>query len=129
MPGGGCRGEWWRMAGNGKDVWMRVGRCFAYCVGAQALLAAPALIWPGYLDTPVGVVLMLPFLSIYAAHALGIPGLLENQGACGWGWCAPSVFGWLFFAVLWLGLNWGLARALAALGGTQGEPKDKEEHP
>ena len=72
---------------------MRVGRCFAYCVGAQALLAAPALIWPGYLDTPVGVVLMLPFLSIYAAHALGIPGLLENQGACGWGWCAPSVFG------------------------------------
>ena len=106
---------------------MRVGKCFAYCIGAQALLAAPSLVWPGYLDTPIGLVLMLPFLSIYAAHALCIPGLLQNNGLCGWGWCAPSVFGWLFFAVLWLGLTWGLARALAAIGRRQREEKKSQE--
>jgi hypothetical protein len=31
----------------------------------------------------------VPFISVYAIHSLGIPGLLQHDGACGWGWCAP----------------------------------------
>jgi hypothetical protein len=53
------------------------------------LLLLPAFVWPGYLDSPVGIVVALPYISIYLFHSIGIPGLLQNNGACGWGWCTP----------------------------------------
>ena len=78
------------------------------------LLASTALAWPGYLDSPVGLIVAIPYLSIYLFHKIGVPGLLQNQGACGWGWCAPTDFGWVFLCVFWLLavwlLAWGFAR-------------------
>jgi len=58
---------------------------------------------------------LLPFLSIYLFHRLGIPGLLEHNGACGWGWCSPTAFGWVFLAVFWLSVAWLIAWAVARL--------------
>jgi hypothetical protein len=88
---------------------------FAAFVAGFALLSLPGLVWPGYLDTPIGIVVALPWLSVYLFHTLGIPGLLEHGGACGWGWCAPTAFGWAFTAIVWLLacwlLAWGAARA------------------
>ncbi|WP_398311954.1 hypothetical protein [Zoogloea sp.] len=85
---------------------------FAFLVGAYFLVLSPALFWPSYLDSPVGVLVALPYLSVYLFHALGVPGLLVNDGACGWGWCAPTVFGWCFIVAFWLGLAWLVALGL-----------------
>lgn len=73
------------------------------------LLCLPAVVWPAYLDSPVGLVIAVPYLSIYLFNMLGVPGLLQNGGMCGWGWCAPSLFGWLFLGVVWLSASWLLA--------------------
>jgi hypothetical protein len=54
-------------------------------------------------------------LSIYLFHTLGIPGLLQQGGACGWGWCSPTTWGWAFLAFFWLGVAWVVAWALARL--------------
>ena len=44
---------------------------FAFLVGAYFLVLSPALFWPSYLDSPVGVLVALPYLSVYLFHALG----------------------------------------------------------
>jgi hypothetical protein len=81
---------------------------------AYGLLYLPARIWPAYADSPIGLLFAVPFISVYAFHALGIPGLLQHDGACGWGWCAPTPFGWAFLAAFWIGLAWLAARAIAS---------------
>jgi hypothetical protein len=62
-----------------------------------------------------GYAVMVPFLSIYLFHHLGIPGLLEHDGACGWGLCSPTAFGWTFLVILWIGVAWLVAWGLARL--------------
>ncbi len=90
-------------------------RFFVALIGLFALLVSPAFFWPGYLDSPAGLIVAVPFLSIYLFHQFGIPGLLEHNGACGWGWCAPTPFGWVFLCAFWLLLAWLLAGGLASL--------------
>ena len=75
------------------------------------LLAVPGYFWPSYLDSPAGLLVAVPYLSIYLFHKAGVPGLLEHNGLCGWGWCAPTLFGWCFIVAFWLMLAWWLARA------------------
>lgn len=104
-----------RVTDAGRMNRRRTARFFAAIVVLCAALLAPALFWDGYLDSPLGVVAVMPYLSIYLFHAAGIPGLLQNGGACGWGWCAPTLFGWIFLVAVWLGIAWLLAWALAAL--------------
>jgi hypothetical protein len=79
------------------------------------LLLLPGLFWDRYLDTPVGILLAIPYLSIYLFHNIGIPFLLQNNGLCGWGWCAPTIFGWMFLLVFWLLVFWVLALIIASL--------------
>jgi hypothetical protein len=55
----------------------------------------------------------MPYLFIYLFDWLGVPWLLVGRGTCGWGWCAPSWFGWVFVCAVWMGLAWGVAWALA----------------
>jgi hypothetical protein len=50
-------------------------------------------------------------------RALGVPGLLEHQGQCGWGLCSPTLFGFAFLAVFWLLAFWLAAWGLAYLVG------------
>jgi hypothetical protein len=85
-----------------------------YLVGAYVLLWLPAALWPGYLDSPAGLIAAIPYLSIYLFHSIGVPGLLEHNGACGWGWCAPTRFGWAFLVLVWLLAAWLVAWLLAA---------------
>jgi hypothetical protein len=79
------------------------------------LLLSPGLIWPKYLDSPVGLLAAFPFLSVYLFHGIGIPFLLEHNGACGWGWCAPTLFGWIFICVFWLLVSWLVAAFIASM--------------
>lgn len=92
-------------------------KILAALLTAYALLAISAYWGPSYLEAVSSYVVMVPLLSIYIFHKLGIPGLLEHNGACGWGWCSPTAFGWAFLAVFWIGIawfvSWGLARLTA----------------
>jgi branched-subunit amino acid transport protein len=90
-------------------------KVFALIVAGYVLLGLPAAFWPQYLDSPVGLVYALPFLSVYLFHAIGVPGLLQNNGACGWGWCSPTTFGWVFIVGFWLGVAWLLAKLIVRL--------------
>jgi len=58
------------------------------------------------LPTIFQTVLALPYYLVYLLHQAGMPGLLANDGLCGWGWCAPTLFGWLVILLpllsLWL---------------------------
>jgi len=93
----------------------RTAPVFIALVGLYGLLLLPGLFFPAYLDSPLGLLAAIPYLSIYLFHALGIPGLLQHDGACGWGWCAPSLAGWVFLLLLWGGLAWLAARGLCSL--------------
>ena len=82
-------------------------------VGAYFVLAVPAYVGPSALGEYSAVIVAPVILSLYVFHRLGMPGLLENDGLCGWGWCGPSAFGLLFLAVFWLGVAWLAAWALS----------------
>jgi hypothetical protein len=88
-------------------------KILAAIITGYLLLLLPAQIWTGYLDTPVGIILVFPYLSIYLFHGIGIPFLLQNNGACGWGWCAPTLFGWVFLGAFWILVVWLIAAGLA----------------
>lgn len=91
-------------------------RIFVLIVALYGILWLPVMVWPdsSYLDTGPGLVAAFPLLSIYIFHGVGIPGLLQNDGACGWSWCGPSVFGWVFLLAFWLALVWCWAKAVAS---------------
>jgi hypothetical protein len=84
----------------------------------------PALFSSAYLDSPLGIVAALPFLSVYLFNLAGVPGLLEHNGACGWGWCAPTMFGWTFIVAFWLFVFWLAARLIESLTSQPGETPD-----
>jgi hypothetical protein len=81
----------------------------AIFLGIYALLWIPALFSTRYLDSPFGLIAAAPALSVYFFSMVGVPGLLRNGGACGWGWCPPTLFGWLFVGAIWLLLAWLVA--------------------
>ena len=95
----------------------RTAAIFATLVAAYFLLAAPAYVGPSGLGEYSAIVVMPVILSLYLFDRVGVPGLLENDGLCGWGWCGPTAFGLVFLALFWLGVAWlaawGLARLLA----------------
>jgi hypothetical protein len=90
-------------------------KIFLFIIIGYSLLWLPAAFWPGYLDTPFGLIAAIPLLAIYPLHAMGMPGLLQHDGLCGWGWCAPTMFGWVFLLVFWLVVVWLLAKGISAL--------------
>ena len=92
-------------------------------IATFVLLAAPALVWPGYLDSPIGLLVALPYVSIYLFHRIGIPGLLEHNGLCGWGWCAPTPLGVAFLIAAWLLIAWVMAWGLASMTGHSGHSR------
>ena len=90
-------------------------KILAVLLTAYALLAAPAYLGPSYLEELGSHLVMPPLLSIYLFHHLGVPGLLEHKGHCGWGMCAPTAFGWGFLIAFWVGFAWLVAWGLARL--------------
>jgi hypothetical protein len=92
----------------------RTFRIFLIIVGVYVLLWIPATFSSKYLDSPVGLIAAIPVLSIYLFNMLGVPGLLKNGGACGWGWCAPTVFGWFFAIIFWSIVGWLVAWGVAS---------------
>jgi hypothetical protein len=81
----------------------------AYLLMGYFSLWVPYFFWMGYLDSPFGFIAAFPVLSVYIFHNIGIPDLIQHNGACGWGWCAPTIFGWVFIILFWLIVLWILA--------------------
>jgi hypothetical protein len=79
------------------------------------LLALPAYLGPDWIEPFSAVLVLVPYLSVHLFNHMGVPGLLEHGGFCGWGWCAPTVFGWAFMVALWLGVFWAAAWGIAWL--------------
>ena len=100
-------------------------KILAAILGGYVLLSIPAWWGPAYLETISIYVYMAPILSIYLFHALGIPGLLEHNGLCGWGWCSPTPVGWTFLVLFWVGVAWlvawGVVRLTSRSSGTRSE--------
>ena len=90
-------------------------RILAILLAAYVVLVVCAYWGPSSLAAIGSYFVMVPLLSVFVFHKVGIPGLLENNGACGWGWCAPTVFGWALLAFFWTGVVWLAAWALARL--------------
>ncbi len=91
-------------------------KVFIVLLAGYVVICLPALVWPHYLDSPLGIIVAVPYLSVYLFHGIGVPGLLQNNGACGWGWCAPSFFGWVFLGGFWGMALWLIAWGITALG-------------
>lgn len=72
---------------------LRTFRVLALLIGAYLLLLLPGVLYPPYFETPAAWLLMAPYLSVSLFHKLGVPGLLEHNGLCGWGWCPPVMWG------------------------------------
>jgi hypothetical protein len=72
------------------------------------LLAVCALLFAVRAIAPTGSVEWLDYLmlagyvSVLFAHQVGVPGVLEHNGLCGWGMCAPTPVGWAIAVVFWL---------------------------
>lgn len=58
-------------------------KILALFVVGYGLLLLPGMFWPEYLRFTRGLLLLVPYLSLYLFHKLGIPGLLEHNGLCG----------------------------------------------
>jgi hypothetical protein len=80
-----------------------------------ALLTIPLYVSPAYADSAASLLVLIPVLSIYLFHKIGIPGLLEHNGLCGWGWCSPTPLGYVFLLAFWLGFALLVAWGIAAL--------------
>ena len=82
---------------------------FLVILALYVVALLPALVLGPDAESPLVRVAAVPYLSANLFHSIGVPGLLQHGGACGWGWCEPTWFGWLFVACAWLGLAWMLA--------------------
>jgi hypothetical protein len=90
-------------------------KIFIMMLAVYGLLAIPAYWGLAFLAETSAFLVMIPYLSLHLFNKLGIPGLLEHGGRCGWGWCAPTMFGAVFVIAFWLGIAWLLAWGLGWL--------------
>jgi hypothetical protein len=93
----------------------RTVKIFTGLWAAYALLSLPAWVGPAFLQEISGDIYLTPIFAIYIFHRLGLPGLLEHGGACGWSLCAPTAAGWAFLILFWAGVAWCVAWGLARL--------------
>ncbi|ACR14787.1 hypothetical protein TERTU_3772 [Teredinibacter turnerae T7901] len=70
---------------------------------------------PVYMSAPYAVLGFIQTMPVYLLNSIGFPGLLLNNGQCGWGWCSPSTFGYCALLVFWLIVLWLIARLVSLL--------------
>ena len=93
-------------------------RIFGLLLVGVAFLGAPAAIWPAYLDSSIGRLLAAPYFLLLILSGLGFPGLLQNNGLCGWGWCAPSPLGYFVMLAAILAALYGCAALISRMRGS-----------
>ena len=56
-----------------------------------------------------------PFVIASLLHRMSIPGMLQHDGKCGWGWCEPTPLGWIAGVAFIAGALWMLAAVFSWL--------------
>jgi hypothetical protein len=86
---------------------------------AYAGVWLPYVFWrgnlPAYLNAPYAVLGLAQAIPVYILSGIGIPGLLQNKGLCGWGWCGPTVFGYVVLVMFWVVVAWLIAWLISKL--------------
>jgi len=94
---------------------LRTAKIFVGVLIAYTLLSLPAWFGPAFLERISTYIYIAPILAVYVFHSLGVPGLLRHGGHCGWGFCSPTVTGWVVLVMLWAGVVWIVAFGIARL--------------
>jgi branched-subunit amino acid transport protein len=80
---------------------------------SYAGLWIPYVVWqenlPADLTAPYAVLGLVHTIPVYILNGIGIPGLLHNNGHCGWGWCGPTVLGYVLLVTFWIVIAWLIA--------------------
>lgn len=74
---------------------------------ALALLSCCPAFFIGPEFTTANMPIVLPVYLMAVLLGKAIPGVLAS--GCGWGWCAPTVFGWSLSILVWMGMAWWIA--------------------
>jgi hypothetical protein len=90
-------------------------KIFAFIVAVYGAILAAVTYVPSLSDSVLALLAVAPYLTVAAFSMIGIPGVLLNDGACGWGWCPPTIWGWTLSATFWLALAWLISLGLAKL--------------
>ena len=90
-------------------------KVLAALITLYGLLLLAAYLIPPFGETAGFYLVMVPLLSVYLFHHFGVPGLLEHEGACGWGLCSPTPLGYAFLVLLWLAAAWLAAWGIGRL--------------
>ena len=90
-------------------------KILAVLLAAYFALVLPAYFGAEFLAERTFYLVLVPYASLHVFNRLGVHGLLEHDGFCGWGWCSPTAFGWIFLTVFWIGLAWLAAWAIAKI--------------
>jgi hypothetical protein len=93
----------------------RAFKIFAAFVVAYLFVILPGFWWPEYLDSPLGTLAFVPFMTANFFNMIGVPNVLTSDGACGWWLCDPTAFGWVLSYSLWLVLIWLASVGLSKL--------------
>ena len=64
---------------------------------------------PAFLAGPYTFLWLAQAIPVYILSGIGVPGLLQNNGHCGWGWCRPTVFGYVVLVIFWVVVAWLIA--------------------
>ncbi len=81
----------------------------ALLLGYYAIIAL-CLLSPKALSSPLGILMVPLVFASYLLFKAGIPWVLENAGACGWGWCMPTAAGFLLGSLLFVPVLWLVSR-------------------
>ncbi len=93
---------------------MTARRLFTVAVTIYGVAFLGWRLWPAFRESLIGKIVAIPPFSIYLFEHFGVPGLTDRTN-CDWGFCAPSLFGIVFAAAVWLGAAWLIALGLARL--------------
>lgn len=57
---------------------------------------------PSFLNAFYFLLFIVFSLPLDILNNFGVSGVIKNNGNCGWGWCGPTVIGYLMLAVFWM---------------------------
>ncbi|MBK1875219.1 hypothetical protein FE848_18565 [Marinobacter sp. 1-3A] len=70
---------------------------------------------PASLSAPYALLGFAQAIPAYILNSVGISGLIQNDGYCGWGWCGPTVFGYVVLSAFWVLVAWFIAWLISNL--------------
>ena len=85
-------------------------KLFAWIISTYAILSLIVFTFKEILNFyVVTIILGFPYYTVYIFHRIGVPGMLEHNGYCGWGLCSPTTFGWVLSICFWVFVAWLIA--------------------